>query len=120
MIIEVHVFIPFQGQLRCRYDDKAHPAERIFRSDPDHDKRLIAASNATYDGGPRPPTCRELVFSIMRKEWEVKICDIIEMRVASYFKESEFDLYTHDFGPGLSLIAGQNSSIIGTFCRVSK
>lgn len=81
MIIEGYVFVPYQGQLRFRFDTARAETEMFFASDRQYDGRLGVHSFIDYTDGARPPTCRELIFSGMRAQYEDKIIEALESHV---------------------------------------
>jgi hypothetical protein len=116
MKIEIHVFIPYQGQLRARYDDKAKPHQLFYSSDGAYDRLVIAMQ--THRHGQRPITCRELNGSTHAEEWKPKLRDFIQEKVVPFFNRSEPEaVYAHNFGPTKGSLPGD---VLATFCLVSK
>lgn len=74
MIIEGYVFIPYQGQLRFRFESNAH--SQFLRSDHQYDHRLGATSLMDYER-VRPVTCRELIYS-GKRQYDDKIREALE------------------------------------------
>ena len=119
MKLEIHVFIPYQGQLRVRYDDETDAIQRMYKSDPEYD-RLVIPSEAHHHG-KRPITCRELVYATTEKrdEWGHKLCDIIESKLRQFFKHQRpYTCVSHDFGPTTGMPT--DGRINAVFCLVSK
>lgn len=58
MKIEGYLFIPYQGQIRFRYDDSSQIDARYYASDFNYDE-VLGVHALT---GKRPPTCQELIY----------------------------------------------------------
>ena len=76
MIIEGYVFIPYQGQLRFRFDSDAAKTA-LLKSDAQYDKRLGVHDLIEGYGDVRPCTCREFIYSGCR-HYEKEIREALE------------------------------------------
>lgn len=115
MLIEGYVFIPYQGQVRFRFE--AFTSWPWSPSDRAYDKLFIKSE--THHHGQRPITCREIISHDERNnELRIKIYDIVETQVRPFFEnadprtlfECEMSAETGDMNVAASCI----------FCLVSK